>query len=117
MKLFLFTLLAAFLYGCGFQEDMRATKDKHHDEDYQRGYDWAKNHGITDEGQCARFLTLATESSSLQGCLDYYYEYKRKAKEFSGNYNDDNEPIEAPSAPQIEEAQSEEGCESINQFC
>lgn len=90
-------------------EDIRAAKEKYHDADYQRGYDWAKSQGFIDDDQCVRFITLATESSSMQGCLDYYYEYKRKAKEFSGDSDDDNEPVEAPSAPPIEENEPNQG--------
>lgn len=116
MRPFITILLAMFLYGCGLKEDMQATKDKHHDEDYQRGYDWAKSNGITSDKQCVRFMTLAMESSSLQGCIDYFHEYEKKARAFFGEDNESGEIEAAPSAP-VEDVQIEQDCESIDQFC
>jgi len=91
--------LVVLICSCGMGEDIKAAKEKYYDADYKRGYDWAKSQGYIDDNQCARFITLAGESASLQGCLDYYFEYKRKAKEFSGESDDDNEPEAAPAAP------------------
>ncbi len=109
-------LVCSTLSSCGIQEDISNKRENQKDENYQHGYDWAKIHAITDEEECVRFIHLATISPELQGCIDYYREYKKKAREFSGEDNESGEIEAAPSAP-VEEVQIEKDCEYINEFC
>lgn len=113
---FVALLTFATLTSCGLDEDISKKSGNQKDENYQRGYDWAKTHAITDEEGCVRFIHLATISPELQGCIDYYREYKKKAREFSGEDHEGDEIEAAPSAP-IDDVQNEDECENINEFC
>lgn len=78
MRIVPLLLISFSLISC---ENVEGPLDSLAKEQYDVGYNWAKQHQFTQEKRCQKFIQMFGSNPELRGCRDFVKAYKYKRRE------------------------------------